>query len=58
MKFLTDILFCQATSDHYAIGLKILNQLVSEMNQVSILLAWKFVSNVAGKFYSAKEGLK
>ncbi|KAK9140724.1 hypothetical protein Scep_010405 [Stephania cephalantha] len=25
----------QATSDHYAIGLKILNQLVSEMNQVS-----------------------
>ncbi|KAK9139987.1 hypothetical protein Scep_009668 [Stephania cephalantha] len=24
----------QATSDHYAIGLKILNQLVSEMNQV------------------------
>lgn len=29
--------FCfeQASSDHYSIGLKMLNQLVSEMNQVS-----------------------
>lgn len=29
----------QATSEHYAIGLKILNQLVSEMNQVGFLIA-------------------
>lgn len=30
------VCFWQSTSDHYAIGLKILNQLVSEMNQVSL----------------------
>lgn len=35
-------ILCQATSDHYAIGLKILNQLVSEMNQVSLLISSKF----------------
>ncbi|KAF2300870.1 hypothetical protein GH714_017937 [Hevea brasiliensis] len=35
----------QATSDHYAIGLKILNQLVSEMNQLQVdCKSWHFLS--------------
>ncbi|KAJ0044908.1 hypothetical protein Pint_05676 [Pistacia integerrima] len=40
------LFFGQATSDHYAIGLKILNQLVSEMNQVTFSSCVLFASRL------------
>ncbi|KAF8028166.1 hypothetical protein BT93_E0929 [Corymbia citriodora subsp. variegata] len=49
VKEATDFL-SQATSDHYAIGLKILNQLVSEMNQSNIGLPSTHHRRVACSF--------
>lgn len=49
VKEATDFL-SQATSDHYAIGLKILNQLVSEMNQSNVGLPSTHHRRVACSF--------